>query len=479
MDYFQFSRIQLKLSSLLIMTLLISHIFACIFALIAKLNSLVEVRNDEYSYSWLASAGLIDEPWFVQYAAAMYFCVATITTVGYGDIVPQTTLEQLFVTLLMLFGGAFYGFIIASLAALLSSWDINKTKFDEKMDSISNYMKVRKFPTFLFRKIRTYYRHYYNKRTALDERAILSELSTQLRREVVDFMVSDVKGQILKEVPMFKNLDRIHLATLLTVLKPLTASPGEYIVKEGQSTEEMYILMSGTLHAKIDDSVEIVAELRTGACFGELAALGLKPICSTSMLAATYCELYSLSRMAIYEAFNNNFAIIDEMVEKAIDATMDTDTKDKKYRRESEKIMKEWSNSIGKSISDASTNFSSKNGIRGKSNSNFANKKKRHRSSPYLQKRRQSAHTRMDLDENFGDIDEEAILAVRAQYENAKYSEKQDTGSKSLATLELVELKNNISQGMEKMFKMMDQLKGEIEKIKLNNPPTSLTSPDN
>ena len=112
-------------------------------------------------------------------------------------------------------------------------------------------MKVRKFPAFLSRKIKSYYRHYYNKRTALDERAILSELSTQLRREVVDFMVSDVKGQILKEVPMFKGIDMVHLATLLTVLKPLTATSGEYIVKEGQATEEMFILMSGTLHAKI------------------------------------------------------------------------------------------------------------------------------------------------------------------------------------------------------------------------------------
>ena len=70
MDYFQFSRIQVKLGSLLLMT--VSHMFACIFALIAKLNSLVDPRNDEYSYAWLAQAGLTDEPWFFRYAAAMY-----------------------------------------------------------------------------------------------------------------------------------------------------------------------------------------------------------------------------------------------------------------------------------------------------------------------------------------------------------------------------------------------------------------------
>ena len=401
MDYFQFSRIQVKLGSLLLMTLLISHIFACIFALIAKLNSLVDPRNDEYSYSWLAQAGLTDEPWFVQYAAAMYFCVATITTVGYGDIVPQTTLEQLFVTLVMLFGGAFYGFIIASLAALLSSWDINKTKFDEKMDSISNYMKVRKFPAFLSRKIKAYYRHYYNKRTALDERAILSELSTQLRREVVDFMVSDVKGQILKEVPMFKGIDMIHLATLLAVLKPLTATAGEYIVKEGQATEEMFILMSGTLHARINESDEVLAELKAGACFGELAALGLKPVCSTSMIAVTFCELYSLSRVAIYDAFQGNFSIIDEMVEKAVDATIDSSIKDKKHRRESEKIMREWSTTVGKSLAQVKP-------MKGRQRGNKDHTKSRVRSSPYFRQRRESLGEALDT---------EAIAELREKLE--------------------------------------------------------------
>ena len=148
---------------------------------------------------------------------------------------------------------------------------------------------------------------------------------------------------------MFKGIDTVHLATLLTVLKPLTATSGEYIVKEGQATEEMFILMSGILHAKINESDEVLAELKSGACFGELAALGLKPVCSTSMVAVTFCELYSLSRVAIYDAFQGNFSIIDEMVEKAVDATIDSDIKDQKHRRESERIMREWSNTVGKS----------------------------------------------------------------------------------------------------------------------------------
>ena len=50
---------------------------------------------------------------------------------------------------------------------------LHRTKMEEKMDSVSNYMKTKKFPTYLYRKIKTYYRHYYNKRTALDEQTLV------------------------------------------------------------------------------------------------------------------------------------------------------------------------------------------------------------------------------------------------------------------------------------------------------------------
>ena len=362
MDHFHFSRIQLKLGQLFILTLLISHISACLFALVAKLNSFVDENANDYRDSWLATSGLIDSPWEHQYVTAFYFVVATVTTVGYGDVSPQTTLEKGTVSLLMMFGGAFYGFIIASLASLLASWDINKTKLEAKMDSITNYMKVRKFPSHLYRKVRAYYRHYYAKKTALDEQAILVELSTQLKRKVVDFMVSDLKGQILQQVPMFKNLDRTYLAVLLSILKPLTAMNGEYIVREGERGSEMYILMVGHLEVRTDASEGSLADLRPGACFGELACLGLKPVRSASVVAIEYSELYSLSKEAIYDVFQNDFSIIEEMISTAaegiLQATQSSESPGKKgHRRKSGIIAKKVSEGKQKKQRTMSTSY--------------------------------------------------------------------------------------------------------------------------
>ena len=82
--------------------------------------------------------------------------------------------------------------VIATMAALMTQTDVNTRQYMERMDMIMAYMELRKFPRELFRKVRVYYRHYYRKKTALDEQQILHELSPNLRDEVANFLASGV-----------------------------------------------------------------------------------------------------------------------------------------------------------------------------------------------------------------------------------------------------------------------------------------------
>ena len=57
------------------------------------------------------------------YLGAIYWCVTTLTTVGYGDITPSTPTQAVYTMVVMLLGVGVYGYVIGNAASLLSKLD--------------------------------------------------------------------------------------------------------------------------------------------------------------------------------------------------------------------------------------------------------------------------------------------------------------------------------------------------------------------
>ena len=89
-----------------------------------------------------------------RYLAAVYWAVMTMSSVGYGDVLPKTDGERLFAFFAMVIGGAGYGFIIGSLASVVSDVDAHTRVYNERMETILAYMSQRGFPRPLQRKVR-------------------------------------------------------------------------------------------------------------------------------------------------------------------------------------------------------------------------------------------------------------------------------------------------------------------------------------
>lgn len=89
----------------------------------------------------------VEEPedGFATFGDGLWWAIATITTVGYGDRVPVTTPGRFVATLLMISGLAFLGVIAASLASFFGLGDANREsspdaadnqRYDELLDEI-------------------------------------------------------------------------------------------------------------------------------------------------------------------------------------------------------------------------------------------------------------------------------------------------------------------------------------------------------
>lgn len=120
--------------------------------------------------------------------AAMWWAIATLTTVGYGDVVPVTTPGKIFGAIIMLFGLGMFALPIGIIA----------TGFSQESS----------------------------------------------RREFV------VSMSLVANVPMFSKLEASEIALLLPALNSSTYTPGELILHAGDIAEAMYFIASGRVEVE-------------------------------------------------------------------------------------------------------------------------------------------------------------------------------------------------------------------------------------
>jgi len=130
--------------------------------------------------------------------AALWWAVATLTTVGYGDVVPITTLGKMFGGLVMVFGLGMFALPIGIMA----------TGFSQETH----------------------------------------------RREFV------VSWNLVANVPMFARLDGVEISRLLPVLNSASYEPGQLIVHEGDMATAMYFIASGKVEVEIAKGLVTLSE---------------------------------------------------------------------------------------------------------------------------------------------------------------------------------------------------------------------------
>lgn len=100
---------------------------------------------------------------------------------------------------------------------------------------------------------------------------------------------------ILKKIPIFKDLSRRELAAVERILHRREYKPNEVIFYQEESGVGMYIIESGTVTVTFEPTDQVLAELRDGEFFGEMALLTESPRSATAR-AKTYCTLLFFSQ---------------------------------------------------------------------------------------------------------------------------------------------------------------------------------------
>jgi CRP-like cAMP-binding protein len=111
--------------------------------------------------------------------------------------------------------------------------------------------------------------------------------------------------------PLFRPLDEARREGLIGLFETMLFDPGQEVVTEGQPSEELYVVLTGTVQVTRSEGEDklALAVLSAGQIFGEISLIQQRPATAT-VRALDKAVLLSLSR----EAFNRHVADFPEVL---------------------------------------------------------------------------------------------------------------------------------------------------------------------
>jgi len=100
-----------SIAILYLRTVVISHFLACLWYIVGI--------NSESELTWVLVYNHIDTDWASKYLNSLYWSLVTMSTVGYGDIVPQNQVEKGFCIFTILVGFTLFGFTMGSFGDII------------------------------------------------------------------------------------------------------------------------------------------------------------------------------------------------------------------------------------------------------------------------------------------------------------------------------------------------------------------------
>ncbi|KAI9179286.1 hypothetical protein H9P43_005949 [Blastocladiella emersonii ATCC 22665] len=232
----------------------------------------------------------------LQYIYSAYWVINLVTVPGFADLEAPTFKEKLIGLVMFLSGLILFGYVTASVTSILANRDSQRSRYQQKLLSVRQYMDHNHFDSTTRKRVSNYYDYLWKRNKGIDAKTIFTDLPTTFQAE----LALGINGHIISKVPLFQDTEIGFMRMLSLALQPVLFLPLEYVVKKGDIGSEMFFIHKGRVDVVSEDGTQIFASMHEGSFFGEIALFFSRPR-TASIRAASYTDIYVLSKQNLEE----------------------------------------------------------------------------------------------------------------------------------------------------------------------------------
>uniref|UniRef100_A0A3Q0SZX6 Potassium voltage-gated channel subfamily H member 7 n=1 Tax=Amphilophus citrinellus TaxID=61819 RepID=A0A3Q0SZX6_AMPCI len=286
---------------------LIAHWLACIWYAIGNvekpylehrigwLDNLGVSIGKRYNYSDPNSGPSIKD----KYVTALYFTFSSLTSVGFGNVSPNTNSEKVFSICVMLIGSLMYASIFGNVSAIIQRLYSGTARYHAQMLRVKEFIRFHQIPNPLRQRLEEYFQHSWTYTNGIDMNTVLKGFPECLQADIC----LHLNRNLLDTCKAFQGATKGCLRALAMRFNSAHVPPGDTLVHSGDVLTTLYFLSRGSIEILKDDIV--VAILGKNDIFGEMIHLYAKPGKSNAdVRALSYCDLSTIQREDLLEVLD-------------------------------------------------------------------------------------------------------------------------------------------------------------------------------
>ncbi|KZC08649.1 Potassium voltage-gated channel subfamily H member 7 [Dufourea novaeangliae] len=295
---------------------LIAHWMACIWYAIgnaerptlkSKVGWLDILANDTHQFYFHNNTG--GPSIKSRYITALYFTFSSLTSVGFGNVAPNTDTEKIFTIIVMLIGSLMYASIFGNVSAIIQRLYSGTARYHTQMLRVREFIRFHQIPNPLRQRLEEYFQHAWTYTNGIDMNSVLKGFPECLQADIC----LHLNRNLLNNCRAFEGASPGCLRALSLKFKTTHAPPGDTLVHRGDVLTSLYFISRGSIEILKGDVV--MAILGKDDIFGEnpciYPTVGKS---SCNVRALTYCDLHKIHRddlldvLALYPEFSNHFS---------------------------------------------------------------------------------------------------------------------------------------------------------------------------